>query len=125
MTASVRLHREQLVELAELVADVLEERQAVRSTALVGPLELARVLGVSRGFVYEHADELGARRLGSGSRPRLRFDVDEAARRLTACQGGRESAASDAASEAVSPRRRRRRSGTSVDLLPVNGLVRR
>jgi hypothetical protein len=35
--------------------------------------ELAQQLGVSRDWVYEHADELGASRIGSGSRPRLRF----------------------------------------------------
>jgi predicted DNA-binding transcriptional regulator AlpA len=35
--------------------------------------EVARRLGVSRDWVYEHADELGASRIGSGSRPRLRF----------------------------------------------------
>lgn len=30
--------------------------------------------GVSAGFVYEHADELGCIRLGGGKSPRLRFD---------------------------------------------------
>jgi hypothetical protein len=38
--------------------------------------------GVSRRWVYDHADELGARRMGSGPRPRLRFDPDEVAERL-------------------------------------------
>lgn len=35
--------------------------------------EVAERLGVSREWVYEHAGELGARRIGSGRRPRLRF----------------------------------------------------
>ena len=35
--------------------------------------EVAERLGVSREWVYEHADELGARRIGNGRRPRLRF----------------------------------------------------
>lgn len=35
--------------------------------------EVARRLGVSRDWVYEHAAELGASKIGSGSRPRLRF----------------------------------------------------
>jgi hypothetical protein len=35
--------------------------------------ELAQRLGVSREWVYEHAEELGAKRIGSGPRPRLRF----------------------------------------------------
>jgi hypothetical protein len=42
--------------------------------------ELAIVLGVDRGYVYEHAVELGAWRLGSGPRARLRFDLEEVCR---------------------------------------------
>lgn len=37
--------------------------------------QVAKQLGVSREWVYEHADELGARRIGNGPRPRLRFPV--------------------------------------------------
>lgn len=36
-------------------------------------------MGLERGWVYEHAEELRVRRIGSGSRPRLRFDPDEVA----------------------------------------------
>jgi hypothetical protein len=49
----------------------------VRDDALPQLLDaaaVARMLGVTRGWVYEHAAELGAIRLGAGSRPRLRFD---------------------------------------------------
>jgi len=42
-------------------------------TALVDAASVAEHLGVSRDYVYEHADDLGARRLGSGPRARLRF----------------------------------------------------
>ena len=35
--------------------------------------EVAERLGVKREWVYEHADELGARRIGRGRRPMLRF----------------------------------------------------
>jgi hypothetical protein len=45
---------------------------------LIDAAELARLLGVQRGFIYDHAAELGAIRLGSGSRPRLRFQSDVA-----------------------------------------------
>ena len=38
--------------------------------------------GVDRGWVYQHADELGAQHLGTGAGPRLRFDSDRVARRL-------------------------------------------
>ena len=37
-------------------------------TSLVDARALAEYLGVSVGYVYEHAAELGARRLGSGPR---------------------------------------------------------
>jgi hypothetical protein len=35
--------------------------------------EVAELLRVTREWVYQHADELGAVRLGGGRRPRLRF----------------------------------------------------
>ncbi len=38
--------------------------------------EVARLLGVSRDWVYGHADELGEARVGAGPRPRLRFPPD-------------------------------------------------
>lgn len=40
--------------------------------------ELSTELGVSLDWVYEHADELGAMRLGSGPKARLRFELEEA-----------------------------------------------
>lgn len=39
---------------------------------------LATHLGVTRGFIYEHAQQLGGVRLGNGPRPRLRFDLRHA-----------------------------------------------
>jgi len=45
---------------------------------LVDAATLARELGVSRDYVYDHRDELGGRRIGDGERPRLRFDLGEA-----------------------------------------------
>ena len=48
-------------------------RQATGEMAWLDAQEVARRLSVSREWVYEHADELGASRIGSGPRPRLRF----------------------------------------------------
>jgi len=45
---------------------------------LVDAATLAGLLGVSRAYVYEHATDLGALRLGDGPRARLRFDPDRA-----------------------------------------------
>jgi predicted DNA-binding transcriptional regulator AlpA len=59
------------------VVEVLREEglspRASRQTAWLDAQEVARWLGVSREWVYEHAEELGASRIGTGPRPRLRF----------------------------------------------------
>src|SRR5271165_5008089 len=59
---------------------------------LVDAATLARELGTSRDWVYEHSDLLGALRLGSGPRPRLRFDPVAARAALTCYGGGRSQA---------------------------------
>jgi hypothetical protein len=61
--------------VTERVLELLDKRQA---NDLVDAADLARVLGVDREWVYEHADRLGAIRLGDGLRPRLRFEVGRA-----------------------------------------------
>ena len=44
--------------------------------------QVAQWCGVDRSWVYAHADELGAARLGEGERPRLRFDPSEVSARI-------------------------------------------
>jgi hypothetical protein len=89
---------------------------------LVDAARLAERLGVSRDFVYAHADELGARRLGSGPRARLRFDLTEVETRLSACSLGRGSeAAGKRVVEPVRSRPQRPGLGTNVPLLPIKG----
>lgn len=66
--------------VAELVAAVGTE-PAPRPERITAE-EVSRWWGVSRRWVYDHAEELGARRMGSGRRPRIRFDPDEVAERL-------------------------------------------
>jgi hypothetical protein len=58
--------------VADRVLDLIDARQTNR---LVDARELADVLGVDRDWIYAHADQLGAVRLGKGPRPRLRFDL--------------------------------------------------
>jgi len=90
--------------------------------ALVDARTLAGYLGVTVAYVYDHADELGARRLGSGPKARLRFSVAEVDSRLTACSASRESRSPD--SGMVEPKPRRRRSsglGSGAELLPIRG----
>ena len=92
---------------AEMVLDTL------RTTApdeLVDAASVAAALGCSRDWVYEHADELGGRRIGDGARPRLRFDLHTA---LAAWQP------SSTESPARATPRRRRSSNGHTNLLPV------
>jgi hypothetical protein len=66
-------------------------REVARLTGPGGGLltasEVAVAFNVARGWVYAHADELGAIRLGDGPRPRLRFDPAVVAQRLQARRG--------------------------------------
>jgi hypothetical protein len=72
--------------LADLLADRLAARlslvTASRPEPLVDAAEIARLHGKTRSWVYDHAGELGAVRLGSGARPRLGFSPARVAKRL-------------------------------------------
>jgi hypothetical protein len=94
---------------------------------LVDAKTLANWLGVNTSYVYTHAADLGAMRLPAAknassktAKPRLRFDLDDVRRRLS-CYASRESEPPEPASQAALRPRRRRRAGTSVDLLPIRG----
>ena len=88
---------------------------------LVDVFAVAAYLGVTRGWVYEHADALGARRLGSGPRARLRFSLAEVDERLSACSPGRGSESlKPVPTKGLRPRRGSPM-GTNVELLPIRG----
>jgi hypothetical protein len=95
--AAITLSAGDVEAIAEATARKLVELVGERGKTfgLVGPRELAEGLGVSLDYVYEHANELGAMRLGSGPKARIRFDLDGARRALEA--------------RAQRPRRQRRR----------------
>lgn len=67
--------------IAQAVADVLAQRGLVvyagpsPSVRVLKVAEVARVLGRSSAWVYEHAAELGAIRMGTGPRARIGFDL--------------------------------------------------
>lgn len=75
---------EVLAELRAVRRELRELRAVVTATGeppaggLVTATELAELLGVHRSYIYEHADDLGAVRLGDGPRARLRFDAARA-----------------------------------------------
>ena len=89
---------------------------------LVDAAAVAGYLAVEREWVYEHAAELGARRLGSGPRARLRFSISEVDARLSTCSDSRGSFTPEPAPQAASRVRRLRPLGTSAALLPVRGV---
>ena len=72
---TIRLAPDQLDQLADLIAARLNLRGDLTTAArMIDAAELADALGVARSYVYAHATELGAVRLG-GERGRLRFDL--------------------------------------------------
>jgi hypothetical protein len=70
-------------------------RERSRAYAYVDASAVADYLGCSRCWVYENADKLGARRLGSGPKARLRFSLDDVDTFMTSCSCGRKSAAQE------------------------------
>jgi hypothetical protein len=119
--ASLRLDSESVEAIAARVAALLAPWLQPAHTShrrLLSAAQVSEWWGVERSWVYEHADELGAIRLGKGPRPRLRFDIDLVARRIAAT-----------AEERRSPPHGRRRGGrrarpipgAAADLLPLRG----
>jgi hypothetical protein len=110
----------QVVEqLAPRIEQWLDERLSPTrqgdTSDVSGPVDaatLAKQLGVARAFVYEHADELGAQRLGDGPRARLRFDVETAKRAMFRSSSERSRDDDSLDAEPKSKPRTRRRSGT-------------
>jgi hypothetical protein len=76
---SSRLSRVGVVNLddddIEAIANRVAEKLRARTGGLVGVQDVARALGMSRDWVYRNAEILGARRLGAGPKPPLRFDL--------------------------------------------------
>lgn len=117
---------EQLADaLADRIADRLRELLEAAPDEWVSAAEIARRFSLSVDAVYEHADELGARRLGDGPKARLRFDPATVARALTSRSDGNGSqpAGSPPASADSAPARRRRRApgAQRVPLIPIRG----
>ena len=79
----VRLTSEAIEVLAQRIAELVRaDRPTAQPGRLMSAVEVAQWCGLDRSWVYAHADELGARRLGGGERPRLRFDPVEVSARI-------------------------------------------
>lgn len=89
-TLIVRLHPETEVQVARRVAAIvlrhLARTQPEPKTETLTASEVAKRYRLHRGWIYEHAEELGAIRIGNGPRPRLRFDAEQVERRLTSAR---------------------------------------
>jgi hypothetical protein len=122
VTGPVVLAPESVELIARRVAELLEGSAAGSAPELIDAAEVARRFGVKPAWVREHANELGAVPLGSGSRPRLRFHADRVAEALSLCLASRGSGQSGSPAPERKPRRRASSSlGTSPDLLPIRG----
>lgn len=112
--------------LAEAVAERVLERLGgtLRPAAPARWLDAsaaARLLSVSRDYIYDHADELGAVRLPGAL---LRFDAAVIAERLGSRYSSEDSERAGSPMQPdVSPTRRRRSTGAAADLLPIKGQI--
>jgi hypothetical protein len=109
----VALSDQQLERLADLIADRLATRN---DGELIDAGQLATRIGRTREIVYEHAQQLGAVRLGDGPRPRLAFRWPQVLDRLD----DRPSPSSPTPPAARTPRSRPAKR-TTTELLPVKG----
>lgn len=69
--------------IAQRVAELIGSAQATVGRRYVDAADLAQMLGLERAWIYAHARELGAIRLG-GPGGRLRFDLQRVAEALSA-----------------------------------------
>jgi hypothetical protein len=127
MSESLQLDQRSAELLADLVAVRLTDRLASRflgEQPLLDAAAVARRLSRSREWVYRHAAEMGAVRLGEGERPRLGFEPRKVAEYLDACKSSRRA---PNPSNPVAVRRTRSTrgggNGQGGDLLPIRGGV--
>ncbi len=99
--------------VVELLTDAHTETD--HTGALVDASEVARRFGLARSTIYDHADALGAIRLGTGTRPRLRFDPERVAQALAA----ERHTEPDPQPVTSKPRRARQRDGHTASGAPL------
>jgi hypothetical protein len=116
----ITLSRQSVEAVARRLLELLDEREAQLAAPgrYLSAAELSACLGVEVAYVYAHAAEFGAIRLGDGPRPRLRFDPEVVAERLAA----RDTAPQTSTERPSSPPRRPGgRGSSSAELLPIKG----
>jgi hypothetical protein len=118
---SEELAPEMVERIAGRVVQLLREQRLVEDTAprLVTADELARRFGLTRTWVYEHANELGAISMGDGPRARMRFDLRFAGQAIYARRRLPQAHSGGLERSVPRPGRPRRRREPEVPLLPV------
>jgi hypothetical protein len=106
--------------VARRVVELLREEGAVsrEGPRLLTVAAVAQEFGVSTDWLYANAGRLGAIRLGSGPRARLRFDRATIADRIAKVASR---AARDRSSQRGKRRRGARAGADGGDLLPIHG----
>jgi len=115
-SAHIKLDPQATEAIARKVVELLEIR-GLQERELVDAAELAKRFGIERSWVYSHAIELGAVKLGSGAKPRLRFNPQVAARVLR--RVGEESTADPPARSGERADQPSASGGSGVRLLPI------
>ena len=105
----------------EAIADRVISKLRRPMDGLVGVRDVARALGMSPGWVYRHADTLGAQRLGEGRKRTLRFDLAQTVQRAAAVGAA---ALADSTLPSSAPRRgrpRKRADAAGLELIAPRG----
>jgi hypothetical protein len=124
--AAAELTPEAIEQIAHRVAELLHHNPpgeaSVQNTRakLIDASQLALHLGVTRTWVYEHANQLGAIRLGPGSKARLRFDLDTATAAINGRPAGRETSRPTSPPPGTRRRRPKRGADSATPLLPIS-----
>jgi predicted DNA-binding transcriptional regulator AlpA len=106
--------------IAEAIADVLAERGLVvyagpsASARVLNAREVSQLLGRSAPWVYAHATELGAIRMGNGPKARIGFDL------ATIEQWKRDNQIRPAEARRAPQRRPRRNGSLATNLIPYD-----
>ena len=121
MTGDLTPDDQAIRDLAEALVDVLEERGLfTRKDEPPGRVlkvaDVAKLLGRSTHWVYEHAAELGAFRFTNGPRARIGFDRDE----IEAWRRARQAERRVPPPPERKARRRRNGAATAVELIPYD-----
>jgi predicted DNA-binding transcriptional regulator AlpA len=121
MTEHLTPDEQAIRDLADALVDVLEERGLLGRNdqnpgRVLNVADVAKLLGRSKPWVYEHAAELGAFRFTNGPRARIGFDRDE----IEAWRRARQAERRVPPPPKRKTRRRRNGAAAAVELIPYD-----